>query len=107
VPADVAAGLPYDERSNRAPSARSVEERRRVNKLGVRSEVNPSPLMSPAAFGRLPRPLVRRVLKPYSGWADEALRARAAAAIGDRYAESNRRTAELTGLDLAAYGWKT
>ena len=26
--------------------------------------------------------------------------------VGDRYVESNRHTAELTGLDLAKYGWK-
>jgi hypothetical protein len=27
--------------------------------------------------------------------------------VGDRYAESNRRTGELIGVDLAAYGWTT
>jgi hypothetical protein len=26
-------------------------------------------------------------------------------AVGDRYVESNRRTAALTGLDLGQYGW--
>jgi hypothetical protein len=25
--------------------------------------------------------------------------------IGDRHRETNRRTAELAGLDLAGYGW--
>jgi hypothetical protein len=38
---------------------------------------------------------------------DAKLRRVVDAIVGDRYVESNRATAELTGLDLASYGWPT
>jgi hypothetical protein len=99
--------LPIGERSNTAPSAAGTERQRRRNKLGVRSELNPVPVFSPATFGRFPRKLVDRVVRPRAERCEleRLLRETVAAFVGDRYAESNRRTAELAGLDLAAFGW--
>ena len=38
-------------------------------------------------------------------WSDRRMLARIARAAGERYRESNARTAEMTGLDLAGYGY--
>ena len=51
----------------------------------------------------LERPFAERL----AAGADARLRRVVEAIVGDRYAESNRATAELTGLDLASYGWPT
>jgi len=101
------AALPFDDRSNRAPSAAGVERRRRRNKLGVRSEVNPTPVFAPAAFERLSPELLARAVS-LSGNRDEferRLREAVEVFVGDRYAKSNRRTAELSGVDLGSFGW--
>ena len=37
---------------------------------------------------------------------DESIQRQIAASTRDRYRESNARTAELTGIDLAAYGYR-
>jgi hypothetical protein len=102
------AALPFDDRSNRAPSAAGIERQRRRNKLGVRSELNPTPVFGAAAFERLSPELVVRALRPRRDDAEleRKLNETVDAFVGDRYAESNRRTAELAGLDLAALGWR-
>lgn len=86
---DVVAQLPLGARENAAPSARAIEAQRRKN-FTVRSELNPAVAAAP---------LERDAPD------DQALRAVVNAAVGDRYAASNTRTAELTGIDLARYGW--
>lgn len=86
---DVAAALPLGARENAAPRAAAIEAQRRKN-FAVRSELNPATAVAPPA-----RPVPD----------DAALRAAVNAAVGDRYTASNARTAELTGIDLARYGW--
>jgi hypothetical protein len=100
-------GLPFDNRSNRAPSTVGTERRRLRNKLGVRSELNPTPVFGPKAFATIPPELLERAIRPRAGAEelDRRLRETVDAFVGDRYAESNRRTAELARLDLAALGW--
>ena len=51
----------------------------------------------------LERPFAERL----ATGADARLRRVVEAIVGDRYVESNRETGELTGLDLASYGWPT
>jgi hypothetical protein len=104
--ADVLAELPFDARTNRAPSAARIERQRRRNKLGVRSEVNPSPMLGERLFERIPPKLLGRILQPRDARElEQRLWDSVADVIGDRYAESNRRTSELIGIDLAARGW--
>jgi hypothetical protein len=100
--------LPYDDRSNQAPSAAGTERQRRRNKLGVRSELNPTPVFGAAAFERLSPELVARALRPRLDAAEleRSLTETVDAFVGDRYLESNRRTARLAGADLATFGWR-
>jgi hypothetical protein len=111
IPDDVLDRLPYGVPSNRSPSALSVAALRWVNRFTPRTELHPGPLVESRAAWRLAQRLKREDLlntKATAGLAARAearLRAEVDQAVGDRYAESNRRTAELTGLDLAAHGW--
>jgi hypothetical protein len=102
------AAMPFDDVHRPSPSALALEMRRRRNRC-VRSELNPVPLeLQP--YKRLMKlmqaaaeqPLVRDRL---GARATSKLKESVAATVGDRYRESNRATAELTGLDLAGYGW--
>ena len=103
--------LPYGVRSNRSPSALSVAALRWVNRFTPRTELHPGPVLESRAAWRLAQRLKREDLlntKATTGLATRAearLRSEVDEAVGSRYAESNRRTAEVTGLDLAAYGW--
>ena len=45
------------------------------------------------------------VTRPLAERSEQSLKQAVAEAVGDRYVESNRKTAELLGVDLAAYGW--
>jgi hypothetical protein len=49
--------------------------------------------------------LDRRLPHAMKGAGQQKMRRHIASATGDRYRESNRRTAELTTLDLSAYGY--
>jgi hypothetical protein len=111
IPEDVLDRLPYGIRSNRSPSALSVGALRWVNRVTPRTELHPGPLVESRTAWRLAQRLKREDLlntKATAGLAARAearLRSEVEGAVGDRYAESNRRTGELTGLDLGAYGW--
>jgi sulfotransferase family protein len=101
------AAMPFGDVHRPSLSALELELRRRRNRF-VRSELNPAPLES-QLLKRLTKlkqaavkPLVRDRLRAR---ADSDLKERVVATVGDRYRESNRATAELTGLDLAGYGW--
>jgi hypothetical protein len=111
LPEEILDGLPYHvrEQESLAPSEQLVL--RRLNRF-VRSEVNPVPLVDldrHHALKRLVRPSDSAVAKLFPdalGERSEAsLRRELAELVGDRYAESNRRSAELTGLDLAGSGY--
>jgi Sulfotransferase family len=104
----VVASLPFTTRSNRSPGAAGIELARRINRLGgVPSEIAPAPLIRSKRLKRLAR---RAEGARFPGSLDRRLEARLSETIDERvsgfYAESNRRTAELTGLPLSSYGWE-
>jgi hypothetical protein len=102
--------LPFGSKLKRTPPAVVIEATRWGNRVARRSQYNPAPLVdSPWLSGHL-RKLARRrvralVPRRLADRSDDALRRAVAEAVGDRYRESNRVTAELTGLDLGGYGW--
>lgn len=105
--ADTLESLPFAQLSNPSPSAPAIELRRWLNKLGVQSELNPSPLLTSDAVKRLGIKVQETTLVPrtLAARGEARLRETVAATVGDRYVESNRKTAELTGIDLASLGW--
>jgi hypothetical protein len=108
---DMLGRLRYGRRSNQARSALTIDAVRRLNQFAGRSEVNPAPVAhwraaerfsawiqrNDALNGRLTRGLEQR--------SESRLRRTVEVWAGNRYAESNRRLAELTRADLARYGW--
>ena len=103
------ASLPFDSKTNPGPPATSIAARRLLNGIGVRSDLNPAPLLASPAFWRLGKRIDHWRVAPRQAVAREEakLRRTVQQVVGDRYAESNRQTAELIGVDLAAYGWMT
>jgi hypothetical protein len=109
--AELLDSLPYDRRSNVAPTAAVIAVRRRLNRLVKRSELNVSPVFPSKRAARVADRWSR------SGWLEHAaarlpgsqteaqLRQQVDELVGDRYIDSNRETAELLGVDLGAYGW--
>ncbi len=104
---EVLASLPFDSKTNPGPPATSIAARRVLNGIGVRSDLNPAPPLASPAFWRLGKRIDRLTLAPPQTVAREEakLRRTVEETVGERYVESNRRTAELTGVDLGAYGW--
>jgi hypothetical protein len=112
VPDDVLDRMLKSRRTNPAQSALMISATRPLNRFGPRNELNPSPLLDSrriAAFAAQARKKVDPARLPggraLSERSERRLREAVAAAVGDRYAESNRATAELFELDLARYGW--
>jgi hypothetical protein len=109
--------LPFERTPNSSRSSAAMAVRRRLNRLAVRSELNPAPLFEArivkqavrwATRDRLVDKVVDTLLpRPVHERFDSELRRVATAAVGDRYRESNRATSELTGIDLSSYGWTT
>ena len=105
------AEIPYGVRSNQSPSALSLRALRWVNRVTPRTELHPAPAIESSTAWRLAQRLKKgdllntRATAALIGRLETRLREQVDEAVGDRYAESNRRTAELTGLDLASYGW--
>jgi hypothetical protein len=109
LPDDVLDSLPYGELEQPSLSPSEYVMLRQLNRL-VRSEVNPVPLVDldrhsglknfvqhRAVGTAVPSALVRR--------SEQSLRRELTEVAAGRYAESNRITAELTGLDLGRYGY--
>jgi Sulfotransferase domain len=110
LPEDAFARLDFDVRRNASPSAVAISVSRRLNRLVHRSDLNPAPLFESALADRLakranPRKLERFVPEGLGRSADRRMKAHVKDLLGDRYAASNRVTQELTGIDLAAWGW--
>jgi hypothetical protein len=110
VPEDVLARLPYANRSNQAQSALTIAVSRPLNRFGRRSDLNPTPLVESKLLSTLAKRVRRTdvrspVTRALAARSEERLRNIVREAIGDRYVESNRATAEMIGVDLAAYGW--
>jgi hypothetical protein len=103
------ATLPFDRRTNPGPPATAIAARRVLNGIGVMSDLNPAPPLASPVFWRLGKRIDRMSLAPGQAVDREEakLRRTVAAVVGDRYVDSNRRTAELLGVDLGAYGWMT
>lgn len=98
-------GAPPEGRENRALGALTTVIKRHANRWLVRNSLSPAaPLYvkdHERRFERLDQLLPRRLSAPL----ERRWRRRVDAAVGERYAESNRRTAAMTGLDLAALGY--
>jgi hypothetical protein len=110
---DVLDRLPYDERSTVAKPALMLQVSRPFNRFGQPTDLNPQPLPGPTKLMELPKEMRRwelwdrPSLQKLAERSERRLRDQVAKAVGDRYVASNRRTEELTGLDLGSYGWMT
>jgi Sulfotransferase domain len=101
--------LPYDQEEQLGLSQSEFVLLRRLNRL-VRSEVNPVPLVDLDRHSGLKHFVQHRAVgtvvpNALARRSEESLRRELAEVADGRYAESNRLTAELTGLDLARYGY--
>jgi hypothetical protein len=112
VPEEVLAEMTDAKRRNPAQSALVLGATRVLNRFGPRSELNPAPLMESMLIHGATTKMRKKVdpanLRATRGLAqrsEQSLKQAVAEAVGDRYVESNRITAELLGVDLAAYGW--
>jgi len=112
VPEDVLERMLRAKRTNPAQSALMIRATRPLNHFGPRNELNPSPLFDSKRIADLAAQLRKKVdpsdlraTRPLAERSERRLRDAVAAAVGDRYANSNRVTAELFGLDLESYGW--
>lgn len=88
-----------------SPSALALALQRPLNRFLMRDDVNPT---APFRWGRLPDLIERldaRLLRRRSGGRDRDLRERVERFCAGRFEESNARLAELTGLDLARWGY--
>ena len=108
-PPEAVAALPFSFVENPAWPTTTLGARRRANIL-LGGRLNPwAPLDAKAGLGGV----LRRSLRTVGSRAPDRVAASATrrlsmtveAAVGDRYRESNRRTAELTGIDLATFGY--
>lgn len=112
VPGEVLERMLRAKRTNPAQSALVISATRPLNRFGPRNELNPSPLLDSrriAAFAAQMRKKVDPsgvpVARTLSERSERRLREAVGAAVGNRYADSNRVTGELFGLDLESYGW--
>jgi hypothetical protein len=112
IPDDVLDGLRFGRRSNRARSALTIAAVRRLNRFTEHTELNPAPVAEWRSAARLSDWLQRtealdhRLTSGLESRSQERLRRAIDGWAGDRYAESNRRLADLTGFELGQYGWR-
>ena len=108
--AEQIAALPFKQRANEGLSATLIGTKRWANFLDERDGVNPGPLFP----GLAQRWQLWRVLEKWDlhrsavrkSKAEVALKEIVARTTSGYYKESNRQTADLTGFDLAAYGYE-
>jgi len=112
APADEAVldGLPFGMRVNQANRPLYVALRRRLNLL-IRDRLTPwGPIDRRSRTGRTLRRTLRRAgaraPAAVNAWLDRRMEETIERATRGRYEESNARTAELIGFDLAAYGYQ-
>jgi len=101
--------LPYDQSQHGSPDTAELRALRVLNHF-IRSELNPTPaldLRRPHALRKLARGAAATLLTPERAARrlESSLRRELEELVGDRYAESNRRTAELTQIEVGRYGW--
>jgi hypothetical protein len=108
-PEEFLARLPYTNRDNPSVSGLSIAALRQVNRFAPRTELNPGPALESRTAAwltkRLKKPNVLERAQRAGAAADARLGRIVEETVGDRYADSNRVTTELTGLDLASLGW--
>lgn len=101
--------LPYNARINDALSPATVALKRKTNFLAARDSLNPSVLIPIPRAKRTMDALTRTVGKAIPQGAQKSIEAKwkqeIASAVEGRYGESNRLTAEITGLDLGSFGY--
>lgn len=93
------------EGENRSMSALATGVQRRLNRIFLRDDVNPT---APFRCWRLERwmeSIDRALLRRLSGPTERALSARVARICEGRFEESNARLAAIAGLDLACFGY--
>jgi sulfotransferase family protein len=110
VPGDVLDRMPFSRRSNEATSALAIAASRPLNRFGPRTDLNQAPLPWAKRLFRLAKRLQSSSIqapgaRTLAARSEARLRRVVEDVVGERYVASNRLTAELTGLDLAAYGW--
>ena len=112
VPDKVLAEMSDAKRRNPAQSALVLGATRVLNRFGPRNELNPAPLVESSFVHGLATRMRKKVdpanlpaTRTLAERSEHSLKQAVARAVGDRYVESNRITAELLGADLAAYGW--
>lgn len=112
LPQQLLEALPYRKRPNPSWSALGLSLARPLNRFGVARDLNPSPLLGGSTrLNTLGRRIMQfdfaghRATRALAARSETKLRRAVDEAVGDRYVESNRITAELLGVDLAAYGW--
>jgi Sulfotransferase family len=110
IPPEVLERLPF-QRRNKGRSALAIAATRPLNHLCPATDVNLSPVLESNVVLRLTRRVQRvdprkiPVTRALAAHSEKRLRSQIEEAVGDRYAASNRATAELIGVDLGAYGW--
>jgi len=109
---DVLGHLPFTQRTTKARPALWTETIRPFNRFGPRSDLNPEPMFEWSPLAGVRQYLRRKHtvlssprLDALAARREQQLRADVAELVGDRYVKSNRRTAEITDIDLASYGW--
>jgi hypothetical protein len=112
VPERVLAEMSDAKRRNPAQSALVLGATRVLNRFGPRNELNPAPLFESALLHGVAARMRKKldpanlpVTRALGERSEESWKQAVEEAVGDRYVASNRITAELLGVDLAAYGW--
>ncbi len=109
VDQEAIAELPFKRRVNTAISPLHLMVRRRLNPILVRDRLNLCALPIPMLSGVLRLTMTgvdALVPKGMHRAMKRRVKRRIQAAIGDRYAESNRHLAETFGLDLERFGYR-
>lgn len=113
VDADALAALPYDETVNPSLSALGVAVKRLLNRCaGRRTAFNTTPLLPSRDHKRTMRLhaiafwIDRRLPMAWKQAANARMKDKIASRFAGYYAASNRQSALLTGLDLAAWGYE-
>lgn len=98
-------GTPTAGSENRALGALTTAVKRRANRWLVRNSLSPGAPLYVKDHERRFEIVDRLLPRALSSPLERRWRRRVEQAVGDRYAASNRATAEVTGLDLAGLGY--